>query len=248
VIRLRSVHKAFGEKVVLKGFDLDVPRGATVALIGASGAGKSVVLKHIVGLLASDQGSVTVDGREVAELDQEALYALRRRVGYVFQFAALFDSMTLAHNVEMGLRRIPGLSRRDIRRRAAECLELVDLGGLGDRYPAEISGGQRKRAGIARAIATRPRYLLYDEPTTGLDPVTTTVIGRLILRLREEIGATGLVVTHDLGTAYEVADSMAFLHDGRVRAHGAPGEIRISGDPVVRSFIEGAPELMETIV
>ncbi len=245
MIRLRGVHKAFGDKVVLNDFDLDVPVGATVALIGASGAGKSVVLKHIVGLLAADRGSVTVDGHEVGALDREALYALRRRVGYVFQFAALFDSMTLAHNVEMGLRRIPGLSRRDIRERAIECLELVDLGGLEDRYPAEISGGQRKRAGIARAIATRPRYLLYDEPTTGLDPVTTTVIGRLILRLREEIGATALVVTHDLATAYEIADSMAFLHEGRVRARGAPGEVRVSPDRVVRSFIEGAPELME---
>ena len=245
MIRLRGVHKAFGAKVVLNGFDLDVPEGATVALIGASGAGKSVVLKHIVGLLAADRGSVTVDGHEVGALDREALYALRRKVGYVFQFAALFDSMTLTRNVEMGLRRIPGMSRRDIRDRAAECLDLVDLGGLGDRYPSEISGGQRKRAGIARAIAIRPRYLLYDEPTTGLDPVTTTVIGRLILRLREEIGATGLVVTHDLGTAYKVADSMAFLHEGRVRAHGKPEEMRISGDPLVRSFIEGAPELME---
>ena len=245
MIRLRGVHKAFGAKVVLDGFDLEVPRGATVALIGASGAGKSVVLKHIVGLLAPDRGSVSVDGREVGGLDRESLNALRRKVGYVFQFAALFDSMTLARNVEMGLRRIPELSRQEVRARAAECLELVDLGGLGDRYPAEISGGQRKRAGIARAIATRPRYLLYDEPTTGLDPVTTTVIARLIVRLREELGATGLVVTHDLRTAYEVADSMAFLHNGRVRAHGAPDELRGSGDPVVRSFIDGAPELME---
>ena len=247
MIRLRGVHKAFGSKVVLNGFDLEVPEGATVALIGASGAGKSVVLKHIVGLLRADQGSVSVDGREVAALGREALYALRRNVGYVFQFAALFDSMTLAENVEMGLRRVPGMSRRDIRRRAAECLELVDLGELGDRYPAEISGGQKKRAGIARAIATRPRYLLYDEPTTGLDPVTTTVIARLIHRMRDEIGATGLLVTHDLKTAYEVADTMAFLHDGYARAHGMPGEIRTSADPVVKAFIEGAPELMETV-
>ena len=247
MIRLRGVHKSFGDKVVLDGFDLEVPRGATVALIGASGAGKSVVLKHIVRLLLPDRGSVTVDGRRVGELDRQALYALRRKVGYVFQFAALFDSMTLTENVEMGLRRIPELDRRDIRRRSAECLELVDLGGLGDRYPAEISGGQRKRAGIARAIATRPRYLLYDEPTTGLDPITTTVIARLMLRLREEMGATGLVVTHDLKTADQVADSMAFLHQGRIRAQGTPGEIRISPDPVVRSFIEGAPELMETM-
>ncbi len=247
MIRLRDVHKAFGGKVVLDGFDLDVPEGATVALIGASGAGKSVVLKHIVRLLVPERGSVTVDGREVGALDRQALYALRREVGYVFQFAALFDSMTLAQNVEMGLRRIPGLGRREIRRRAAECLELVDLGGLRDRYPAQISGGQRKRAGIARAIATRPRYLLYDEPTTGLDPVTTTVIGRLILRLRKELGATGLVVTHDLETADRIADSMAFLHRGRLRAQGAPSEIRVSPDPVVRSFVEGAPEPMEAM-
>ena len=247
MIRLRGVHKAFGSKVVLNGFDLEVPDGATVALIGASGAGKSVVLKHIVRLLTADRGSVTVDGQEVAEMDQEALYLLRRNVGYVFQFAALFDSMTLAENVEMGLRRIPGMSRQEIRRRAFECLELVDLGGLGDRYPSEISGGQQKRAGIARAIAMRPRYLLYDEPTTGLDPVTTTVIARLIRRMREEIGATGLLVTHDLKTAYGVADSIAFLHEGYVRAHGAPGEIRTSRDPAVRAFIEGAPELMEAV-
>src|SRR5690606_28554786 len=168
-----------------------------VALVGFSGSGKSVLLKTIVGLLKPDSGAVFVDGKDVGALRREELYALRRQVGYVFQFAALFDSMTVAENVAMGLRRVPGITEAQIHERTEESLRLVELEGYGPRYPAQLSGGQRKRVGLARAIATRPRYVLYDEPTTGLDPVTTAVIDRLILKMARELGVTSLVVTHN---------------------------------------------------
>ncbi len=240
-----NVHKAFGAKEVLKGFTLSVRDGETLSIIGGSGEGKSVALKHIVGLLQPDEGEIWVDGENVARLSREGLYALRRNVGYVFQFAALFDSMTIAENVAMGLRRIPAKSEAEIRERVAECLRLVDLEGYEARYPAELSGGQRKRAGFARAIATEPKYLLYDEPTTGLDPVTTAVIDRLIIRLADELGVTGVVVTHDMTSAYRISDRIAMLYDGRVRQVGTPEEIRGTADPVVKGFIEGRPELLE---
>jgi phospholipid/cholesterol/gamma-HCH transport system ATP-binding protein len=244
-IELRDVHKAFGPKEVLKGFTLEIEEGETLAIIGGSGSGKSVALKHIVGLLRPDQGEVWVDGSHVEALSQEELYELRRRVGYVFQFAALFDSMTIAENVGMGLRRVPGMSESRIHDRVAECLGLVDLDGYGERVPSELSGGQKKRAGLARAIATEPKYLLYDEPTTGLDPVTTAVIDELILRMRRELKVTGVVITHDMQSAFRISDRIAMLYDGRVRFHGTPDEIRATEDKVVRGFIEGRPELLE---
>lgn len=244
-IRLVDVHKAFGAKQVLKGFSLEIQEGQTVSVIGGSGEGKSVALKHIVRLLEPDQGEVWVDGRNVATLTQEELYELRRDVGYVFQFAALFDSMTVHDNVGMGLRRIPGWSPGRISERVAECLRLVDLDGYGDRFPAELSGGQRKRAGLARAIATQPKYLLYDEPTTGLDPITTAVIDELIVRMRRELGVTGVVITHDMDSAFRISDRIAMLYEGRVRFEGTPDDFRGTQDPVVRGFIEGRPDLLE---
>lgn len=244
-IQLNDLHKAFGSHEVLRGFSLDVRDGETLSIIGGSGAGKSVTLKHVLRLVEPDRGEVWVDDAHVGALDQEALYDLRRRVGYVFQFAALFDSMTIHDNVAMGLRRIPGLSAPEIERRVTSSLERVDLAGVGAKYPSELSGGMRKRAGLARAIATEPKYLLYDEPTTGLDPITTTVIDRLIIRMKEELGVTGVVVTHDMASAFRVSDRIAMLHQGRVRVVGTPVEIRDSDDPVVRSFIEGRPELLE---
>jgi len=244
-IDLRDVHKAFGPKEVLKGFTLEIEEGETLAIIGGSGSGKSVALKHIVGLLRPDQGEVWVDGSHVGALPQEELFELRRRVGYVFQFAALFDSMTVAENVGMGLHRVPGMTMGQIRDRVTECLGLVDLDGYEERMPAELSGGQKKRAGLARAIATEPKYLLYDEPTTGLDPVTTAVIDELILRMRKELKVTGVVITHDMHSAFRISDRIAMLYDGRVRFHGTPDEIRATEDPVVRGFIEGRPELLE---
>jgi phospholipid/cholesterol/gamma-HCH transport system ATP-binding protein len=244
-IELVDVWKSFGTKDVLKGFSLEIRDGETSAVIGASGSGKSVMLKHIVGLLRPDAGDVWIDGESVARLDQESVYRLRRRVGFVFQFAALFDSMTIAENIAMGLKRLETLGPSEIEDRVQECLRLVDLDGYGPRMPADLSGGERKRAGLARAIATRPKYLLYDEPTTGLDPVTTAVIDDLILRMADELEVTGVVITHDMKSAFRVSDRVAMLYDGRVRLEGTPDEIRASEDPVVKGFIEGRPELLE---
>jgi phospholipid/cholesterol/gamma-HCH transport system ATP-binding protein len=244
-ILLDGIHKAFGSNQVLRGFSLEVHEGETLAIVGQSGTGKSVALKHVVRLLRPDKGTVWVDDRNVGELNQEELYEMRRKVGYVFQFAALFDSLTIADNVGMGLRRIRGMSEAAVTDRIRECLALVELEGYEDRYPSELSGGQKKRAGLARAIATQPHYLLYDEPTTGLDPVTTTVIDRLIIRTREELKVTSVVITHDMDSAYRVADRIGMLYEGVIRFMGTPEEIRGSSDPVVRGFIEGKPELLE---
>lgn len=246
-IELVDIHKAFGPKEVLKGFSLEVREGETLTVIGGSGTGKSVALKHVVGLLQPDRGSIHVDGQDVNALEQEELFELRRRVGYVFQFAALFDSMTIAENVGMGLKRIPEMNAAKIRERVTECLSLVDLDGYEERLPAELSGGQRKRAGLARAIATRPKYLLYDEPTTGLDPITTSVIDELIQRMRSELNVTGVVITHDMQSAFRISDRIAMLYDGRIRFHGTPDEVRATDDRVVRAFIEGRPDLLEAV-
>lgn len=242
-IQIRDVHKAFGPKRILRGLSLDVEEGETVSLVGFSGAGKSVTLKHINGLLRPDQGTVFVDGMEVPRLPREQLYALRLNIGYVFQFAALFDSMTVDENIRMGLVKKGGLSEREMQERVAESLRLVDLTGFENRFPAELSGGQRKRAGLARAVAYRPKYLLYDEPTSGLDPVTTTVIDRLIMRMKQELGVTSLVITHDMKSAYSISDRIAMLYEGRVVEVGTPDEIRNSSSEVVRSFVEGRPDL-----
>ena len=241
MIQFRQLRKGFDGRTVLDGFTLDVLDGETMVIIGFSGSGKSVALKHVVGLLHPDAGDVIVDGRAVSTLDRAGLTALRRDIGYVFQFAALFDSMSVAENLTLGLVR-RGLSDEEIADRVAEALALVDLTGTDARYPAELSGGMRKRVGIARAIALRPRYVLYDEPTTGLDPVTSAVIDRLMVRTREHLGVTGIVVTHDMRSAYTVGDRIAMLYEGRVRQVGTRREIQDTADPVVRQFIEGRPE------
>lgn len=242
-----AVHKAFGSRVILDAVSLTVQDGETLAVIGYSGVGKSVLLKSIVRLLEPDSGEVFVDGQQVSTLQRDELYDLRRRVGYVFQFAALFDSMTVFDNVAMGLRRI-NMPESELADRVAESLRLVDMTGYDDRLPAELSGGQRKRVGLARAIATRPKYVLYDEPTTGLDPVTTSVIDGLIQRMAGELNVTSVVVTHDMKSAYRVADRVAMLYEGGIRYVGTPAEIQQTEDNVVRGFIEGRPELAQEAV
>lgn len=241
-----NVHKSFGDKHILRGLSLTVEDGKTMSVIGGSGSGKSVALKHIVGLLRPDEGDVWVDEHNVSKLDRESLYRIRRNVGFVFQFAALFDSMTIAENVGMGLARMDEFPDADIPARVSECLEMVDLAGYEDRLPSELSGGQRKRVGFARAIATRPKYILYDEPTTGLDPVTTAVIDQLIIRMSDELGVTGLVITHDMTSAFRISDRIAMLYEGKIREVGTPEEMRQSQDRIVKGFIEGRPELMES--
>jgi phospholipid/cholesterol/gamma-HCH transport system ATP-binding protein len=243
LIKLVNVHKAFGPKQVLQGFSLDIAEGETMVVIGYSGTGKSVAIKHIVGLLEPDQGEVWVDGLEVPKLKRHDLYELRSHIGYVFQFAALFDSYSIGENVAMGLRK-QGLLRPDeIEARVHEALELVDLPNVSDRFPAELSGGMRKRVGIARAVALRPKYMLYDEPTTGLDPVTSATIDVLMIRMREALGVTSVVITHDMRSAYTVGTRIAMLYEGRVRQVGSVDEIRNTSDPVVRQFIEGRASL-----
>jgi phospholipid/cholesterol/gamma-HCH transport system ATP-binding protein len=241
MIRFESVHKAFGPKRVLQGLDLVIPDQETTVILGYSGTGKSVALKLICGLLAPDEGRVIVDERVVSDLDRDELVKLRGDIGFVFQFAALFDSMTVADNLRLGLRK-RGLDSAAMEQRVRESLSLVDLPGAEDRFPAELSGGMRKRVGIARAIALRPRYILYDEPTTGLDPVTSAVIDQLIVRTQKELGVTGVVVTHDLRSAYTVGDRMAMLYEGTIRQAGSVEEMKASDDPVVRQFLEGRPE------
>jgi phospholipid/cholesterol/gamma-HCH transport system ATP-binding protein len=239
MISLAGLTKSFGAKRVLEGVTLDVPDGENTVIIGYSGSGKSVTLKCIVGLIEPDGGQVVVDGVVVQDMSREELAELRGRIGYVFQFAALFDSMTVAENIALGLAR-RGLDDGAIAERTAESLSVVELSGTEDKYPAELSGGMRKRVGIARAIALKPRYILYDEPTSGLDPVTSAVIDQLMVRTRD-LGVTGLVVTHDMRSAFCVGDRIAMLYEGRIRQVGTKAELQATTDPVVRQFIEGRP-------
>lgn len=242
MIVVRELRKAFGANVVLDGLDLRVERGETVAVVGRSGTGKSVLLKHVAGLMDPDAGEVRIEDEPVTGASRERLADLRLRMGYVFQAGALFDSMTVGENVGLALRR-RGVEPPELDERVEATLEVVGLEGQAARYPAELSGGMQKRAAVARAVAPRPEYLLYDEPTSGLDPVTTAVVDALVLRLKEELRATSVVVTHDLRSAFRVADRVALLHRGALARVGTPEEMRASDDPMVRAFVEGRAEL-----
>lgn len=240
MIRFSGVSKNFDDKLVLQDLALEIPDGGTTVVLGYSGTGKSVALKLIIGLLEPDSGSVEVDGRIIHDLDRDEMMELRGQMAMVFQFSALFDSMTIGENIRLGLARM-NLDDAEMDRRIAESLGLVELEDSRERYPAELSGGMRKRAAIARAIALRPRYILYDEPTTGLDPVTSAVIDQLMLRTQKELGLTGVMVTHDLRSAFTVGTRLALLYEGSIRQVGSVEEMRSSTDPVVRQFLEGRP-------
>lgn len=241
MIELRGVKKRFGAQVVLDGVDFDVREGETVALLGPSGTGKSVLLKTIIGLIKPDAGHVIVDGKDVASLGRADLAELRKTIGYVFQNGALFDSMDVFENVRLGI--IDENKFKDIeyaRKRVSECIRLVNLQPdlVMPKYPAELSGGMRKRVGIARAIAGSPKYLLYDEPTSGLDPVNADIIDALVQRLDQELGVTSVMVTHDVRGAFRVANRLALLSEGRVVMQGTPDEFLASGNAKVKAFLE----------
>ena len=242
VIRARGLVKRLGTRDVLTGVDLDVAERETLVLLGRSGTGKSVFLKHVIGLMRADQGTLEVLGEEVTRASGGTWNRLRAQVAMVFQNAALFDSMTVGENIALGLRHQGRMKEPEVEARVLECLGVVGLEGTAALKPVSLSGGMRKRVGIARAIALAPRLLLYDEPTSGLDPVTSDVINRLVRRLQREIGVTSVVVTHDMQSAYVIADRIALLHQGRIRFTGTPDEVRASRDPVLRQFVEGTSE------
>jgi phospholipid/cholesterol/gamma-HCH transport system ATP-binding protein len=241
-IAVQGVHKRFGPKVVLDGCDLLINKGETLVVIGRSGQGKSVLLKNIVRLLEPDQGEIWIEGQAVTRLRRRPLMELRRNFGMLFQGAALFDSMTICENVGLILQEHTDWSQEQIRARACECLELVGLSGTEDKLPSALSGGMKKRAGLARAIVMEPQYILYDEPTTGLDPITADAINDLIIMLQKELHVTSIVVTHDMPSAYKVGDRMAMLNDGQIISHGTVEEIRDSENTAVRQFVEGRAE------
>jgi phospholipid/cholesterol/gamma-HCH transport system ATP-binding protein len=240
MIELRDVHKRFGQQVILDGVNFSVKDGETVALLGPSGTGKSVLLKHIIGLIHPDSGTVTVDGLNVSTLSRKALAALRSTIGYVFQNGALFDSMNVFENIRLGI--TDEECNRDAAycaQRVPECLAQVNLAPeVATKFPAELSGGMRKRVGIARAIAGRPKYLLYDEPTSGLDPVNADIIDTLVKHLAATLGVTSVMVTHDVRGAFRVSDRVALLSDGKIVLQGTPKEFLASADPRIKAFLE----------
>jgi len=242
VIRVQNLHKSFGRQPVLCGLSLDVATSEIMVIIGRSGGGKSVLLKHLIGLLHPDSGAILVDGTDITKLRGAALDSIRERYGVVFQGGALFDSMSVFDNVAFPLREKSRLEDDEIRQRVEEGLEQVGLTGMGDKNPAEISGGMRKRVAIARALATQPQVVFFDEPTTGLDPILVNTIHHLIVELHRKFRFTAVMVSHEIPEIFRIADRVAMLHDGVIVESGTPEAIQGSRNPVVRQFIEGDVE------
>ena len=239
MIEVRDVTKSFGTQQVLRGVSLDIHRGEAVVIIGRSGGGKSILLKHLIGLLQPDSGTIRVDGEDITAMNERSLLRVRRKYGMLFQMAALFDSLTVEENVGFVLRRQGVESDAEIRRRVAEALEMVELPGIGHKMPSELSGGMRKRVGLARAIVYRPEIVLYDEPTTGLDPIAADNIDRLIRRVWETLHVTSIAVTHDMKSARTISNRILMLHEGRIYSEGPSAEILESTDPVIHRFVNG---------
>ena len=241
MIKVERLWKSFRGTPVLRGIDLEVPDGTITVIIGRSGGGKSVFLKHLIGLLRPDSGRVLVDGVDVGALRGRALDEVRKRYGVVFQGGALFDSMTCRENVAFPLREKTRLSRTDIAKQVDTALERVGLAGIGDKYPEEVSGGMRKRVAFARALVTQPEIVFFDEPTTGLDPVLVNTIHRLIRDLHQTSRFTAIMVSHEIPEVFEIADRVGMLHEGRIVEIGSPAEIQRSSNPIVQQFIRGEP-------
>jgi phospholipid/cholesterol/gamma-HCH transport system ATP-binding protein len=240
MIEIQNVHKSFGSHHVLRGANLTVEKGESMTVIGGSGSGKSVLLKHIIGLLFPDKGKVVIDGQEISSLKGEGLNEMRKKFGMLFQLAALFDSLTVWENVGFALKQHTKMSDEEVRVIATEKLELVGLKGVEDKMPADLSGGMKKRVGLARAIAMEPGIILYDEPTTGLDPIMADAINDLIIDLRKKLGVTSVAITHDMQSAYKISDRIAMLYKGEILETGTPDEIRNTENPIVRQFITGS--------
>jgi phospholipid/cholesterol/gamma-HCH transport system ATP-binding protein len=245
IVEFRDVAKRFGPLVVLDGVNLAVPRGQSIVIIGASGSGKSVMLKHIVGLLTPERGEVWFDGVRVDTLVERELMRIRRRVGFLFQMGALFDSLTVGENIAFPLVEHTHMTGGEVLGTVAHCLAMVGLPGIEKKMPAELSGGQRKRVALARAIALQPELILYDEPTTGLDPIRADVINELIIKLQRELNTTSISVTHDMTSAFKIAQRIVMLHEGKIIMDGTPEEYRNAADPIVRRFVIGEADERE---
>ncbi|MBZ0201595.1 MAG: ABC transporter ATP-binding protein [Ignavibacteria bacterium] len=244
MIEIKNLKKRFGKNEVLRGVNLKIEEGKTTVIIGASGCGKSVLLKHIVGLLKPDEGSILIDGEDITKMNEKEIYKMRKKFGFLFQSAALFDSMTVGENVGIALVENTDIPKPEILKTVSEKLRLVNLPGTENLMPSELSGGMRKRVGLARALSTNPQYILYDEPTTGLDPVTAETIDELMesVAMNEELKVSSIIVTHDIFTVYEIGDIVALMYDGIVHFHGTPDELRVTNDPIVRQFLERTDE------
>lgn len=240
MIEAKEIFKRFEEKIILDELNLSITKGETLVIIGRSGCGKSIFLKHIIGLIKPDRGKIDIDGQDLAALSSRGMAKLRMRFGMLFQGAALFDSLTIGENVGFSLVEHTKLTQNAIRKRVEESLEMVGLSGIQDLKPAELSGGMKKRAALARAICMRPEILLYDEPTTGLDPIMADAINNLIINLRDKLKVTSVVVTHDMTSAYKIGTRIAMMYQGKIVESGSPAEIQNTKDPIVKQFITGS--------
>ena len=239
MIAVRELTKSIGTQEILRGVDLDVAKGETLVIIGRSGGGKSVLLKHLIGLMLPDAGEIWIEGQNIIGLSERKLADIRRKVGILFQSGALFDSMTVEENIAFPLREAGERDLKVIRQRVDEMLEVVELEGQHEKMPVNLSGGMKKRVGLARSIVRRPSVVLYDEPTAGLDPVVSDSINLLIRRLQERFHVTSIVVTHDMKSAFHIADHIAYLHEGRIYFYGTCAELRASVDPLLQAFLQG---------
>jgi phospholipid/cholesterol/gamma-HCH transport system ATP-binding protein len=242
MIKLVDLHKSFGKQTVLDGLDLDIEEGKTTVIIGRSGGGKSVLLKHMIGLFRPERGQILIDGTDITKLNDRALNEIRKKFGMLFQEAALFDSMTVGENVAFPLREHTAMKEKEIRETVADRLRSVGLTGVEEKMPSELSGGMRKRVGLARAIALRPQIVLFDEPTTGLDPVMTEAINRLIIDTQKNLNITCVVISHDIRSIFEIGHRIAMLYEGKIIENGTPEELRGSQNPIILQFLAGSIE------
>lgn len=240
MIEIINLHKSFGKKHVLRGVNLKVERGESMVVIGGSGSGKSVLIKHIIGILKPDEGKVLIDSIDIATLKENELYEVRKKFGMLFQMSALFDSLSVWENVGFALMRHKKMNEKEVRPLAIEKLKLVGLVGVEDLMPSELSGGMKKRVGLARAISHEPEILLYDEPTTGIDPILADAINELIVEMKQHLSVTSIAITHDMNSAYKIADRIAMLYEGSIIETGTPDEIKNTQNPVVKQFITGS--------